>query len=80
MSRKKAAIGKASPISRPGIMYDAGEPSSQTQRKETTANEGMIVMIRIILESPSLLEIHSEYRHGVHTVSALLGLKIGRHV
>ena len=46
-------------------MYGAGEPSSQTQRKETTANEGMIVITRIILESPSLLEsnqgIETEY-------------------
>ncbi len=56
MSRKNAASGRASPMSCPGVMYGAGEPCSQTQRKETMANEGMIVIIRIIIESPSLLE------------------------
>ena len=51
MSRKKAAIGRASPMSRPAAMYGAGEPSCQTQRKEMTAKAGRMNMMRIILKN-----------------------------
>jgi hypothetical protein len=49
MSRKNAAMGNASPMSRPGSMYGAGEPSSQTQRKEITEKAGTMKIMRIIL-------------------------------
>lgn len=50
MSRKKAPIGRASLMSRPGAMYGAGEPSCQTQRKEMTAKAGTMNMMRMILK------------------------------
>ena len=80
MSRKNAATGKASPISRPGAMYGAGEPSCQTQRNEMTAKEGRMNMIRMILELPSLSEKILECRNGVHTVSVPLDLRNDMHV
>lgn len=49
MRRKKAAIGMASATSLPGAIYGAGDPSSQTQRKETRANVGRMKTILMIL-------------------------------
>jgi hypothetical protein len=52
--RKKDAMGKDSPKSRPGSKYGCGSPFSQTQRNEMTEKVGMIVMILITLSQKSV--------------------------
>jgi hypothetical protein len=47
--RKKDAMGKDSPKSRPGSKYGCGSPFNQTQRNDMTEKVGIIIMILIIL-------------------------------